>query len=172
MEVWFMKRNSSILWGSFFIILGIIFLVDRFYNFGLLDMSRFWPLFILVPGLMFEAGYFFSRKDPGLLVPGGILTTIGISFLINTLVGWGTFKYTMPLFPLSVSVGLFQLYLFGERQRGLLIPVFILAGISLFLLALIGFNNYFEIFFIPAVLIILGLVIIFNGGRKNKGDDR
>jgi len=37
-----------------------------------------------------------------------------------------------PIFPIGVAIGLFQLYIFGKREKELLIPIGILSGLSIF----------------------------------------
>jgi len=160
-----MKRTGSILWGLFLIALGLLFFADMYYNFDLLNMTKLWPLFILIPGLIFEISYFVSGKNPGLLVPGGILIIVGLIFLTATLIDWSLFKYTMTLFPLSVAFGLFQLYIFGGRHPSLLIPVGILGVISIVSFFSVILSLPFAGTLAPVVLIAVGLLIIF-GRRK------
>lgn len=123
-------RSKNYLWGLFLIIIGILLLVDKIFEIGFFSGANFWPIFVLLPGLIFEISYFTSGRNPGLLVPGGILTTMGFLFFFETFTKWNYTEYTWPIYPLSVSIGLFQLYLFDGRPTGLLIPVFILSGVS------------------------------------------
>lgn len=162
-------RRSNIIWGMLFIIIGVLFLLGRFYN-NFLGLRDLWPLFILVPGLLFESSYFTSRNDPGVLVPGGILTTIGFLFLFETFTGWRFSGYTWPIYPLSVAIGLFQLYLYTGRSPGLLIPVGILGGVaaiaflSMILKATLGMlPGWFSFgLLVPVCLIIFGIYIMFK----------
>ncbi len=135
------KKESTV--GIILIIIGAIVLVDRIFNLKFLSMSNFWPLFVLIPGLLFEVSYFVTRRDPGILVPGGILTTIGLLFFFETFTGWQFARDTWPIYPLSVAIGLFQLYLFGYRQKALLIPVFILGCVSLISFVIIIMGGIF-----------------------------
>ena len=154
-----MKRTSNIIWGVFLIGLGLLFLVNRYFQLDIFRIQNIWPLFVLIPGLMFELSFFVSRKDPGLLVPGGILTTIGALFIFETMTNFRFAGSTWPVYPFAVAVGLFQLYLFSGREPALLIPVGILGGVSLiaFLSIFVSWFNLSLIF--PFVLIILGLYI-------------
>jgi hypothetical protein len=139
-------------------------------NIGFLSISNLWPLFILVPGLLFESSFFASRRDPGVLVPGGILTTIGLLFLFETFTGWRFSEYTWPVYPLSVAIGLFQLYLYTGRNPALLIPVFILGGVSsiaflsMVLSAVLGaLPSWFSFgLIVPVCLIVLGIYIMLR----------
>ena len=154
-----MKRGNYVV-GAIFILLGIAFLLS---NMGIIDInfSQHWPLTLLIPGLLFELGYFIKRKDPGLLVPGGMFTTYGALFYINILYGWHWMAYLWPLFPLGVAIGLFQLYLFSEREALLLVPVGIIGGFSLVALTFtLSFWNISLV--ISIILILIGLIIIFR----------
>jgi len=125
-------------------------------------------LFLLIPGIVFEMSYFIYKKDAGLLVPGGILVTYGLLFLVNTIYGWGLMEELWPIFPLGVAIGLLQLYIFGGREKGLLIPIGILGIVSLFFLI----NNLFFINFgllAGIVLIVIGIWIIFKKAKSNDG---
>lgn len=166
------KRGSSA--GIILIIIGVLVLLNRIFNLNFITMSNFWPLFVLIPGLFFEAGYFVTRRDPGLLVPGGILTTIGLLFFFEVSTGWQFAADTWPIYPLAVAIGLFQLYLFGYRQKGLLIPVFILGGISLIAFTIIIMGGMFLWFngniIVAALFILAGIIILFNNIKRKKID--
>lgn len=155
-------ERKNYLWGILLIIIGIVLLADRVLNIGIIDSVSIWPLFILIPGLIFELSYFTSGRNPGLLVPGGILTTIGLLFFFETFTNWNYSEYTWPVYPLSVAIGLFQLYLFDGRPSGLLIPVFILGTVSVVSFVSIVFS-VFDITLIFAVFAILaGLYILYK----------
>jgi hypothetical protein len=102
-------NNRNMSWGIFLILIGGILLVGRLFDFQIYDWNYFWPIFVLIPGLMFEAGYFLSGKAPGLLVPGGIMTTIGVLFFFESYTNWQFSSITWPIYILSVSIGLYQL---------------------------------------------------------------
>jgi hypothetical protein len=94
--------------------------------------AYFWPTMFVIPlGLFFHWLYFsvLGRGGVGVLVPGGILLTVGLVCQIAMLFdNWG---YMWPGFILAPAVGLFELYWFGGRQKPLLIPVYILSALSL-----------------------------------------
>jgi len=129
-------------------------------------LKRFWPaLFIILPGLALHSVFFSGKKrEAGILVPAGILITLGVTIQLCMLTG--AWHLLVPGSIMSVAVGLFELYFFGNRDKGLLIPVSILTVTSLF---------FFDVFYsrilfglslqrniIPIALIILGLVIMFR----------
>ncbi|MFZ5353175.1 MAG: LiaI-LiaF-like domain-containing protein [Bacillota bacterium] len=154
-----MNKNSNIVIGAILIALGALFLLT---NLGYVSFSwdYIWPLAMLVPGLYMHFAFFTGiDKNPGILVPAGILTTYGGLFYINVLFGWHMMTHLWPLFILGVAVGLFELYLFGNRDKGLLIPVGILGAIGL--TAISGpFVRDIKNYAIPALLIIIGVAII------------
>lgn len=158
--------RHNIIWGFLLISLGIIILANRIYGMDFISMQYLWPLFIIIPGLSFEFSYFIKRRDAGLLVPGGILTTIGVMFLFQTYTYWRFSEIIPSVCLLSVAIGLFQLFIFGKRNKGLLIPVFILGGMGLiglltiFLGELLPWLNYNLL--LPLVLILIGLYLLLK----------
>ena len=158
------KSNQTI--GIVLICVGIVGILGYCFDFHIFGMSRLWPLFLLIPGLAFEYGYFQTRQNPGLLVPGGILTTLGAVFLAQTYTNWIFAGYAWPFYVLAPAVGLFQLYLFGNHNRGLLIPVGVLTTVAAcgFLGNIFDFINGSIIW--PIALIVVGLIIIL--GKSNE----
>ena len=159
-------KKINYIFGFLLLFTGVILILS---NFGVIEIvwDNLWPLFLLIPGIVFELSYFIYRKDAGLLVPGGILITYGFLFLVNVIYGWHLMENLWPIFPLGVAIGLFQLFLFGGREKGLLIPVGILGAISLFFL----FNNLLFVDFrllAGIVLVVVGIWIIF---KKTKSSD-
>jgi hypothetical protein len=164
-----MRRNNNF-WGILLVIIGVLAIANRYFDLRIFSMSTFWPLFVLIPGLIFETSYFATRRNPGLLVPGGILTTIGLLFFFETFTWWHFSEYTWPVYPLAVAIGLFQLYLFTGRNRGLLVPVFILTTVSLIAFLSMFFHNVFgwlnSGYIAPIIFILIGLFIIVGGSKK------
>jgi len=160
-----MKNN--ILWGFFLLFAGGLLILA---NFGIIEIAwdNIWPLFVLIVGIFFEASYFIYRKEAGLLVPGGILITYGLLFSISAIYGWHLMGDLWPIYPLGVAIGLFQLYLFGGRDKGLLVPVGILGAVSLFFLI----NNFLFVDFrllVGIILVVIGIGIILKKTKKTDG---
>ncbi|MFZ5990077.1 MAG: hypothetical protein ACOYWZ_23520 [Bacillota bacterium] len=164
-----MKRGSPI-WGLILIFIGGLLLYSNAFNVNIFGWHTLWPIFVLGPGLVFEMSYFIGRKAPGLLVPGGILTTIGLLFFFETFTGWRFAAYTWPIYILSVAIGLFQLYLFSGRPKALLIPVSILTAVAMVSLSIIVLNSFMSFIdfglIIPLALLTLGGYIIYNNLRS------
>lgn len=158
-------KKINYIFGLLLLFIGAMLILS---NFGVIEIvwDNLWPLFLLIPGIFFELSYFIYRKDAGLLVPGGILITYGLLFLVNVNYGWHLMDNLWPIFPLGVAIGLLQLYLFGEREKGLLIPVGILGTISLFFLIS---NLVFIDFRLLAgiLLMLIGIWIIFKKAKSN-----
>ena len=160
-----MKNN--ILWGFFLLFAGGLLILA---NFGIIEIAwdNIWPLFVLIVGIFFEASYFIYRKEAGLLVPGGILITYGLLFSVSAIYGWHLMGDLWPIYPLGVAIGLFQLYLFGGRDKGLLVPVGILGAVSLFFLI----NNFLFVDFrllVGIILVVIGIGIILKKTKKTDG---
>jgi hypothetical protein len=161
-----LKRDEIL--GIILIAAGALLFLARYaFNINIIGFTAedLWPLFVLVPGVVFELAYIESGKNPGLLVPGGILTTIGLLFFFETATNWHFSEYTWPIYPLAVAIGLFQLYSV-IRQRALLIPVLILALVSFSSLAILLFGAIFSwvnfTVILAAAFILLGVRMIFR----------
>ena len=148
--------------GLLLILIGGFSLITYIFHLNNELIHHLWFLCLLIPGLYFEMNYFQTRKNPGQLVPGGILTVIGLLFCFEILTRWDYSNYTWPIYLLAVAFGLFQLYLYDHQDKGLLIPITILC--------LISFLFYLQLFISSSLLlaiflIIIGLYILL---RKNK----
>lgn len=168
------KRSGTMIVGLVLILIGIAYLLKSFgifeFYFDIFDIgflfSTFWPMFLIVPGLIFHYSFFTAKThDPGLLVPGGILLVAGLTCQLSMM--FGIWSFMWPGFILAVAVGLFELYLFGTKEKGLLIPVFILGGLSLIFFSIaLGRSAFIRVYLIPAILIFGGLLIVLRNRRN------
>lgn len=165
-----MSKSSSSL-GLALIVVGIMGILGYYFQFNIFSMSRLWPLFLLIPGLAFEFGFFMEHKNAGLLVPGGILITLGIVFLFNTYTNWHFAGQTWPFYVLAPAVGLFQLFLFGNHNPGLLIPVGVLTTVAVFCFLGTTFSHINRSLIWPVVLILVGLMFLFNKPNGGNSDN-
>ncbi|MHC1747137.1 MAG: hypothetical protein AB9856_01950 [Cellulosilyticaceae bacterium] len=165
-------KSNYYFWGILLVIVGALGVLDNIFGINLIGHYSFWPLIILAIGLCFEFAYFSAKKAPGLLVPGGILTTIGLLFMFETLTNWHFSAYTWPVYPLAVAIGLFQLYWFGGREKGLLIPVGILTLVATVSFVTRVFGSMYSWLtsssVISILMVIAGLAIIFRSIKKNQ----
>lgn len=167
------NRNSFV--GAILVVLGIlVVLLKSVFGIKVFEFNTgdLWVFIVLILGLSFELGYFLFGKNSGLLIPGGIITTIGFLFMFEVSTNWHFSAYTWPIYIFSVAVGLFQMYIFSRREKGLLIASSILAGISAFfeiimLLNKVAFYINHSLVF-PVILIIAGVVLIFIGTAEKR----
>ncbi|TFH00910.1 MAG: hypothetical protein E4H13_06240 [Calditrichales bacterium] len=156
-------KTSDMVVGVGLIILGILFMSE---NFGYLsfDFENVWPVFVLLGGIGFWIGFFQDRKNVGLLMPANILIIYGGMFLYCSLTGWEVMGTLWPLFLIGPGIGFFMMYLMGEREKGLLIPAGILAGIGLlFFLSHGGVMRYW-----PVILIGIGIYLVIKHYLKKQ----
>lgn len=147
--------------GIILLFLGTFMLLNHL---GIIEFrfALLWPLFLLIPGLIFELSYFFGRrKNNALLVPGGILTIYGLVFFLDAYFGWPILSPLWPFLLLGVAFGLFQLYVFGYQDRSLLLPTI--------LLTILGLSNILQSYYafdfqlaVPIILILAGLFLIIK----------
>ncbi|PQP84442.1 hypothetical protein C0Q44_07730 [Paenibacillus sp. PCH8] len=154
------------------ILLGVYLILNQGGSLGPGKIfATFWPTLFVIPlGLFFHWLYFsMIGRGVGLLVPGGLLLTVGIVCQIAMLFNnWSTM---WPGFILAVAVGLFELYWFGGRNKWLLIPINILTVISLLFFAVMSIGTMLNSMtyiqpFVAIVLIMGGAWIIV--GRKKR----
>lgn len=136
------RGGAGLVVGLVLVLLGLLFLVAQFSS---IDLSHYvWPLFIIVPGLMFFVAMVFGGKGAApLAVPGSIITVVGlILFLQNITDHYETWAYAWALIPAAVGAGLMiQGVWTGNRQvyRGGTRTLWV--GIILF----VAFAVFFEI---------------------------
>ncbi|MGE5557659.1 MAG: LiaI-LiaF-like domain-containing protein [Bacillota bacterium] len=156
------EGRRALLPGLILVCIGLVLLLS---SLEIIDVTwqSFWPLLLLGMGIVMEWEYFAGGgKRPEMLVPAGILITISILFLICAFYGWDRMSLLWPFFILAPALGLFQLYLFGERKRALLFPVAILTVLgATFLAANLGFSGAPRIL-APAAMIAIGLYLLLR----------
>nr|WP_205516517.1 hypothetical protein [Paenibacillus sp. SYP-B3998] len=157
------------MFGVFLVLLGILLFSSR----GTVMepgsvFGYFWPsLFVIPLGILLHWLYFYAtqRQGVGMLIPGGILLVGGAICQVSML--FDIWSYMWPGFPLAVAFGLLEFYWFGNRNRWILIPVFILGSVSLIFFTIFTLGTLFSFNFLgqtsaAIVLIVIGLVIVFN----------
>ncbi len=167
-----MKRNNSFI-GLLLIAIGVVVLLLRgLFGIKLLEFntSDFWVFIVLLLGLSFEIAFFLTGRNPGLLIPGGIITTIALLFMFEVATDWNFAEYTWPVYIISVAIGLLQMHIFSKREKGLLISGAIVGGIGLFFMACTFLNSISSIIrpelFIPVALICGGIALFFSGRTR------
>lgn len=167
-----MKGNR--LAGLFLIVFGALYLgmqvLDEM-NIVLFNWWDFWPLFIISAGLLFEYAYFRSKRAPGVLIPGGILLTIGTLHLFESMTNWYFAEYTWPIYTLAIAVGFIHFWLMTKDRWALIVGYIFLAifafqafiVVSMVLGGIISANMMFSI-----LLIGIGVIILFGNRNPTK----
>jgi hypothetical protein len=168
------SRSGRIIAGLFLILCGALLLM---LTTGIIDyrITKLWPLFIMVPGLIFAAVALSSRSMRGAIFPATLFTLIGLLFLLwaNKLIDG--FALTWPAFPGIVGLSFVMLFIF-EPEEGLLVPAFVLLAVSGVAFAinyrLIGPDAWK---WWPIVLVVFGIWWIVRGfihsGPKRNADN-
>ena len=160
-------KSRQIVPGLIMIMVGIVFFLG---NFGALDLDWevLWTWVLIVMGVVFWLGFIFDRSKDGLIMPGTILLTIGIVFNISTRYDWARMDHLWPFFILAPAFGFYAMYLFGKRDRSILVPAVILTIIgTIFLMGSIPVLKYIW----PLLLIGVGVRIIIKPGADKKNEN-
>lgn len=162
-------KNKNIFFGLLFLMIGLLWIINSAFKIKIFNKENFWPLCVLLPGLCFEISYLITKKTPTILLPGGILTIVGVLFLFEQFTEWKYVEKTWPIYPLAVAIGLFQLYM-ATKKKGLLVGVILLGIVSLGCFSITLFGDIFSIvemtYLVPGILIILGLILLFTSKGK------
>ncbi|MCI3918950.1 hypothetical protein MO973_01745 [Paenibacillus sp. TRM 82003] len=161
--------------GAVLILLGTFVFMNRGEGFSTGQLFEyFWPSMFVIPlGLFFHWLYFglTGRKGVGVLVPGGILLTVGFFCQLSML--YDAWHILWPGFILAVAVGLFELYWFGGRNKWLMIPINILTVLSLLFFAIFSIGEVFNFLtgnpLIAIGMVVVGAIVLIGGGKsKNR----
>lgn len=157
-----MRLRKQTLVAPLLILIGIFLLMNSSKDIGTGSIfAYFWPTFFIIPlGVFFHWMYFsLIGRGIGLLVPGGILLTAGLTCQIAIVTdSWITM---WPGFILAVAVGLFELYWFGNKNKYLLIPINILTVLSFIFFIAFSIGSLLSQFSI--IQPILALLLIVTG---------
>jgi hypothetical protein len=159
-------KISDLIIGLGLVILGIVFLSENF-GFIDIDISNIWPLIIIFGGLGFWFGFFKDRNNYGLIMPGTILVVYGLLFWYCTFEGWYNMGAFWPVFLIGPGLGFYFMYLFGEKEKGFLIPATILTAIGV--VFLFSQTGVFRLW--PVLLIIIGFILIFRHRKSVKKEE-
>lgn len=103
------KKLSILMVGAFFFINGGILIIDQ-----LLPGYNYLCAGLLIPGLMLMVAYS-VRRYSALLVPGAVLTSLGIYLLLITAkVIWG-FSWVLGMFFIFVAIGFLIIYICEQK---------------------------------------------------------
>lgn len=160
-------KGNRLFWGLLCLLLGVALLVNVVFRIDIFSMRNMWPLFVLIPGLCLESTYFTTRRASALLIPGGILTVIGLLFFFETITRWQLAQYTWPVYIAAVAFGFFQFYLANGKPKEILVLVSILSIVAGTAMLVILLNVFIAIIqtnvIVSLALILIGTFLIFSG---------
>jgi len=101
------NRNAAF-WGALFFLTGLFYLLrnsDLIIEFWFVDT---WPIWLFALGVSFFVLYAFKPHDWGVLIPGGILSLMGIAFTLQSLdIPWISAEAILNMWPLIlILIGL------------------------------------------------------------------
>ncbi len=149
--------------GIVLIVLGLLFLADNL-DWIYLSWDNLWPFLMVIAGALFWLGWLTHRKEYGLLMPGTILIVYGLLFWFCAVNGWwymGAY-HLWAFFIIGPGLGFLALYIFGEREKGMLVPAGILIGLGIIFLS----GSHFWRFIVPVGLILIGVVLLWRSRRS------
>ena len=162
-------KNRNIFWGLLFVLAGILWIANTYLSVQIFNINNMWPLFVLLPGICFELCYLITKKAPGMLMAGGLLTIVGLLFMFEQFTEWKYSSNTWPVYLIAVAVGLFQ-YFLVVKKKSLLIISLLLILIAVCAFINMFFGNIFEVvqmaYVVPGIMIIIGLAFLFNAKAK------
>lgn len=98
-------RAAMVLGGTILLLLGAFFFATTLGLISWGDHGTLWPIYPLIVGVAFFAGYFASgRQLTAFLIPGGILAFLALVFLGIMLAG-SSFAVIGRLWPLFLIIG-------------------------------------------------------------------
>lgn len=155
-------RRGNLVTGAFLVLLGILFLVARFVQFeGWVFLTGLGVVFVAVGWLL---------KTFGFLIPGGILTGLGLGIGASRYVPEGPGEGGAVV--LGIGVGFVLVWILGwlilgERSGWPLIPGGIIGLVGILLLAGSAGLEILDLLgnFWPAILILIGIIALISAFR-------
>lgn len=158
--------RSKDIFAVILIVIGVLLMVNQF---GLeIYIGGAWPLFLLIPGVLFWIAYLSSRAQRdnyGLLIPGTILIVYSVYFFILEITGGNYAAEFSFLFTFGIGLAFFAAHYMSRAQpKGLKIAGWILTVISIItLISTLSRSEWW-----PGVLILIGVVLLLQRGSKIK----
>jgi len=112
--------GSRFFWGSLLIIAGVAFLLQ---NFGLFPFGDiFWGVFIAFLGIAFLSIYSGNRENWWAIIPGVILSAIGVLIVVSLLIPEGNLDWGGFIFLAGIGIAFFMVYLVRRENWWAIIP--------------------------------------------------
>ena len=125
------RSMATLAIGLGLIAFGVLFLAGTILQIDI--WGTLWPLFIIIPGLLFFVGMIvLGRPGAPLAVPGSIITMAGVLLFIQNLTGlWSTWAYAWTLVaPTAVGIGVAIAGMWNDDQKAVRVGS-ALAGIGI-----------------------------------------
>ena len=159
------KMITSYFFGIVLILIGLFFLFKDYLSIDF-SVAMLWPLFMLIPIIPILSELVSNfKKNSGAVIPLTILTFLMCYFLWLNYYGWENSQYTWPNYILAPGLGLLFYSIFS-KEKSVIIPAFILIGISAIFYATIS-NS---VVFAAAIFIILGGILLLQSLFKIRFD--
>jgi hypothetical protein len=158
------QGSSGAALGALLVIAGIVFLALRFAP---VDVSQFgWPLFVVLTGLTFLIAGLVARPAVGLVVPGSIVTMVGVILAFQNAFGlWASWSYAWALvFPTSVGIGIAIMGVVRKDPKQVEAGTWTaFVGLCLFAVFALFFEGMLRVAFGPAASIVFPLFLVALG---------
>ncbi len=165
------QPGPGVVLGGTLILIGVAVIAVRYLN--VFAGESVWPLFIIGPGLlMIVLGLFLPNS--GLLIGGFVVATIGLILAWQNQTGlWATWAWIWTLIPIAAGIGSFVGgWRTGDRDMRssgvwqIVIGLAMLAAFYVFFEEVLGLSGGLiplPEWAMPAVLIVLGLLVLARG---------
>lgn len=155
----------------FFIIFGVSVIISGLIVLSAaviptVSMKILWPVFILIPSIMFFIGAFSGGKDSsGMIMPAGMFLTLFAHFQVNVVLDW-KFGSMWPNYILCIGVGLLLLF-FTDGKRDTIVSaiMFILIAVLFHVWLILEGVSIWAFIFIALGIMILACSL---GTKKKK----
>lgn len=98
------KKENAFL-GTVFLVLAGFFALKNYHFIHFFHLYEYWPIFFVALGLGFIVLYVFKPADWALLIPGSILTFMGIVILLHTVnVSFVVIRFVQKFWPLVLVI--------------------------------------------------------------------
>lgn len=161
-----MKHSNRGL-GIILLIIGIVMLLNNIEIIKF-NIELFWPLFMIIPGIMFHLAFFNgkSQDNPAVLMPAAVLSIYGLYFLFSILTNWQFSHMMWPIIPMGIGVGFYEMYYFAGKKRQHGIAALSVISLSILAFVIDTFNLNFH-YLLPILLIVAGIIIVSQNLTKN-----
>ncbi|MDP2857903.1 MAG: hypothetical protein Q8P50_07995 [Bacillota bacterium] len=170
-------RNGRIFFALLLIVVGLFFSAITYFP-GHVNAEKWWPSFILLPGIAMLGAGIAGRLSGGrsgvgpMAIPGCIVSTVGLILLYaNVTNHWEAWAYAWALIPASVGLGIMLAAGLksgepGSARAGRWLFVSFMAVFAVFGLFFEGLIFHGTIGrFWPVLLILVGALMLFMQGR-------